>query len=49
VSARSGELAALAGHDLAVPEMGSRTNNQISVTRYYRGNTVTDQDLTRFA
>ena len=49
VLAQLGDLATLVGYDLALPEAGLRAGSQISVTLYYRANSMTDQNLTRFA
>ena len=48
MSAQLGDLATLVGYDLALPETGLRAGSQISLTLYYRANSTTDLDLTRF-
>jgi hypothetical protein len=49
VSARFADTAELLGYDLALPPSGLRAGDQFTLTLYYRSETATPTDYTRFA
>jgi hypothetical protein len=48
LTARFGDMATLIGYDLALPAGGVHPGSQLTLTLYYRSETVTTTDYTRF-